>query len=307
MNRPNFFIVGAPKCGTTSMYEYLRQHPDVFMPPHRKEAKYFCTDLDFNPGHLIPDEASYLALFADAGGASRVGEASPPYLYSEAAAQGIKRFDPQARIIVMLREPVDFMYSLHRHMVGMAYQDLVDFEEALEAGERRRRQDARPSFCHVSPRWLWYRWMATFSPHVERYLALFGRRAVHVVVFDDLRERPADAYRQVLEFLGVDPGFAPAFVTHNPASDKQNRNLALKRLFKTHRGLVRLRKRLGLFNRRILRGGGRLLDRLPGRVELPRAVDPGLRRRLAAEFAPEVRRLGQLIGRDLSAWSRTEN
>src|SRR4051812_34789639 len=114
---PNFFIVGAPKCGTTALYSYLRQHPDVFM-PRRKEPKFFATDLDCGSPregrYFVRDRDAYLSLFASAGAASRIGEATPHYLYSAVAAQGIKEFCGEVKIIALVRDPVELMYSYHR-------------------------------------------------------------------------------------------------------------------------------------------------------------------------------------------------
>src|SRR5687767_1010670 len=105
MHKPNFFIVGAPKCGTTSLYEYIRVHPEVFM-PDRKEPAFFCSDF-YKPRRMKEEE--YLSLFREAGSAKWIGEASTWYLYSDKAREGIKAFCPDARIIIMLRNPVDMM------------------------------------------------------------------------------------------------------------------------------------------------------------------------------------------------------
>src|SRR5882672_1680365 len=115
MRKPDCFIVGAPRCGTTAMYTYLGQHPEIFMSA-RKEPHFFGTDLS-SPA-LVRDEQQYLSLFAKAQNEKRAGEASVFYLYSQRAAREIHAFCPSARIIIMLRNPVEMMYSLHsRHLV----------------------------------------------------------------------------------------------------------------------------------------------------------------------------------------------
>src|ERR1051325_3379611 len=106
--RPDFFIVGAPKCGTTAMNGYLRQHPQIFM-PERKDITYFGTDLKFERSRISYDE--YISLFQDANDALRIGESSVWYMYSKTAAEEIKSFSPSASIIVMLRNPVDMLYA----------------------------------------------------------------------------------------------------------------------------------------------------------------------------------------------------
>ena len=110
-NKPDFFIVGAPKCGTTALYTYLKQHPEIFMSP-QKEPQFFANDVLGDRRHTCT-WAEYLSCFAAARGAKRIGEASVAYLGSPCAPKQIKMFNPAAKIIIMLRNPVDMMHSLH--------------------------------------------------------------------------------------------------------------------------------------------------------------------------------------------------
>ena len=107
---PDTFVIGAPRCGTSAMHAYLGQHPQVYM-SSRKEPLFFAPDLRGLPGDRIGDTHAYLALFEDATDQRRVGEASPYYLYSAHASDAIRRQCPDPRIIVMLRNPADMMYS----------------------------------------------------------------------------------------------------------------------------------------------------------------------------------------------------
>src|SRR5690242_3134640 len=128
VKRPDLFIVGAFKAGTTSMYEYLRAHPQVFMSVP-KEPTYFGADLSARYRRMSEDE--YLGLFRDARPDQRVGEATPWYLYSTSAAAEIKAFEPAARIVIMLRNPVDVMFSQHSQLLFNQREDLADFGAAL--------------------------------------------------------------------------------------------------------------------------------------------------------------------------------
>src|SRR5882672_7839349 len=128
IEKPNLFIVGAPRCGTTSMYDYLKQHPDVFM-PEVKEPHFLGTDL--TSSRFIRDEGKYQALFATAKNEKRIGEASVWQLYSKIAAYEIKEYSPTARVIIMLRNPVDMMYSLYGQHIFSGDEEISDFEEAL--------------------------------------------------------------------------------------------------------------------------------------------------------------------------------
>jgi hypothetical protein len=297
MTRPDFFIVGAFKAGTTSLYEWLRQHPQVFMPFH-KEPMFFGADLD--PRYRRMSEAEYLHLFDDAMPGQRVGEASPWYLYSASAAAEISAFSPDASIIVMLRNPVDVMHAQHSQLLFNQREDLVDFADAL-AAEPDRRAGRRVPPGALRREALFYRDSVRFATQLRRYFDVFGRDRVHVIVHDDLREDAAAVVRGTFAFLGVEPDMAVALDSRN-----QNRRARFKILQRIVfrppgplRRVVPWLRRFPLVHR--------LRDALVNANSLPeerRPMDPELRRRLTMELAPEVAELGQLIGRDLSAWSR---
>ena len=125
MRKPDFFIAGAPKCGTTAMHTYLQTHPEVFV-SKVKEPSFFATDLH-NSNPLVCNIEEYLSLFAEVRDEKRVGEASTGYFYSQNAAKELKEFNPSASIIIMLRNPVDMMYSLHGQLLYQGNEDLVNF------------------------------------------------------------------------------------------------------------------------------------------------------------------------------------
>lgn len=294
--RPDFFIVGAFKCGTTALYAYLRQHPGVFMPFH-KEPLFFGDDLTRRYGRM--SEADYRALFREARPGQRVGEASSWYLYSTTAAREIAAYAPGAQIIAMVRNPVDVMHAEHSQLRFNVEEDIADFGEALDAEPARRRGERLPP-GPLRPETLYYRHSVRFAEQLERYLDVFGADRVHVVVFDDFRDDTAATYRGVLEFLGVDPGFEPDLGVRNP--NKQVRFPRLQRLVYQPPGpLLRLVPRLRRFP--LVHRVRDALLRANSAAARREAMDPELRRRLTAELAPEVERLGRLIGRDLSAWS----
>jgi hypothetical protein len=295
MPLPDFFIVGAFKCGTTALYDYLRQHPQVFMPFH-KEPLYFGDDLTRRYGRMTREQ--YEALFAAARPGQRIGEASAWYLYSRSAAREIATASPAAQIIIMLRNPVDVMYAQHSQLIFNVEEDLVDFGQALEAEPARRRGERLPP-GPLRVENLFYRESVRFADQVQRYYDAFGRERVHVIVYDDFRDDTPAVYRGVLAFLGTDPAFAPDFAVSNP--NKRVRLPALQRLVYQPPGpllrLVPIIRRFPLahaFRDRLLR-----LNSTPARRQ---QMDPDLRRQLIAELTPEIDRLGDLIGRDLSGW-----
>jgi hypothetical protein len=296
VKRPDTFIVGVFKAGTTTMWQNLRKHPQVFM-SEVKEPMYFGQDL--TPRYRRMTEEEYLALFKDAREEQRAGEASPWYLYSKSAAREIKDFNPDARIIVMLRNPVDVMYSNHSQVVFNLREDITDFAEAL-AAEPDRAAGRRIPVDTLRPEVLLYRRSVRFPEQVSRYLDVFGRERVHFVVFDDLSKDAHAVYRAAFEFLGVDPKFEFEATVEN--SNRTSRSRLIQRLiFAPPRPLRRIYGRLRSVpylhrvRDRVARGNQQPVKRQP--------MDPELRRELTLEFAPQVEELGRLIGRDLSAWS----
>ena len=298
MRRPDTFIVGVFKAGTTTLYEYLRAHPQIFM-SKVKEPMYFGRDLTARYARMT--EAEYLALFRDAREDQRAGEASPWYLYSSTAAQEIRDFNADARIIIMLRNPVDVMYSQHSQLVFNLREDLTDFEQALAAEDDRRAGRRLPADA-IRPEALFYRHSVRYPEQVARYLGAFGRERVHFIVFDDLAADPRAVYRSTLEFLDVEPNHQIDLAVHNP--NKQPRSRLVQRILfappRPLRVLYGTLRRVPLMHRVrdvvLARSAARV-----GRQQL----DRDLRRRLTEEFAPQVAELGALIGRDLSAWSKT--
>jgi hypothetical protein len=296
VKRPDFFIVGAFKAGTTALYEYLRAHPQVFMSVP-KEPMYFGQDL--TPRYRRMTEPEYLTLFRDARPDQRAGEASPWYLYSTGAPAEINAFAPAGKVIIMLRNPVDVMYSQHSQLVFNQREDLADFAAALAAEPDRLAGNRLPADA-IRPEALYYRRSVRFAEQVRRWLEVFGRDRIHFVVFDDLVADPRAVYRATLDFLGVDPTVAVDLSVYNPA--RRARSGAMQRAIfappPALRGLFGRMRRIPLLHR--------LRDKLVSANSRPaerQRMDPELRRALTAEFAPQVADLGELIGRDLSAWS----
>lgn len=282
------------KGGSTALYEALRRHPQIYMPFH-KEPLFFGNDLTRRYGRMSLDD--YVRLFRDAKPGQRVGEASTWYLYSTSAAREIKEFSPDAQILVLLRNPVDVMYAQHNQLIFNAMEPITDFAEALEA-EGDRRQGRRLPTWPINVENLFYRHSVRFAEQLERYFEVFGRDRVHVMLFEDLTRDGAAVVRGVLDFLGVDPALAAPPPTAN--ENRRVRSPRLQRLIFMPRVLMPLAPMLRRFPLvRALRT--RLLNM--NSEPKPRApMDPVLARQLLDEQAPEIERLGRLIGRDLSGW-----
>lgn len=296
VKKPDFFIVGAPKCATTSMHYYLKQHPDVFMSVP-KEPFFFGSDLD---SHRLKtrDPSEYRSFFEGSRGFDHVGESTVWYLYSETAAREIKEFSPGARIIIMLRHPVDAMHALHSQFLFSGNESIEDFEQALEAEERRSSRSTSPETVYY-PDGLLYSEVYHYPPQIRRYFETFGRSRVKILTLGDLKRDPKACYQDVLEFLG-----ARAFNLRR--YEPRNANCKLKSSLLRH--VVR---EVPGYTLETLR------DILPVRpcAELwehvkPMLVDPmprpsldlSLRRRLVERFRPSILELQSLLNRDFSTW-----
>ncbi len=300
--KPNFFIVGAPKCGTSALYRYLSQHPDVFMSKD-KEPKFFAPDLDTGSERdgevFVRDLESYLALFAEAGSARRIGEATTFYMFSREAARNIHAFCPEAKIIVMLRNPVEVIYALHEERLYNGNEDIEDFRAALEAAPERalgRRLPPRGS-VHAA---LQYREVVRFSEQLERYFQQFGRENVHVIVFDDFVRDTERCYREVLAFLELSDSFLPKFEVVN--ASKKLRVRAVAQLMRRPPPLLLTTLR-AVLPQALRTAIARFIRYLNTKRGARPPLDPELRRALLREYREEIEQLGRLIGRDLSHWA----
>ncbi len=293
MRKPDSFIVGASKCGTTALYEYLSQHPDIFMSPE-KEPAYFCPDLY----PLRRSEEEYLQLFLEATTQKRIGEASSSYLYSKQAAAEIKNFCPAARIIIMLRNPVDMLHSRHAQLYYHCVEDIEDFGQAL-AAEQDRKEGRRPARPEHSIQHLFYRETAKYTEQINRYLDLFPADRIKVIIFDDFKSETARVYRDVCLFLDVDPTFQPTFRVVN--ENRKIRSRFLQELLEVPGPTLR---KIGrpLTPRSLRHKIMKDLRQLNSTPAPRKPLDSDFRRALQAEFRPEVMRLSQLLNRDLSHW-----
>lgn len=194
-------LVGAAKAGTTSLYHYLQQHPDVFMPVE-KEPHHF-SQVKPDP-HLrafyksVPDRSDYLALFARVRGERAVGEASTSYLWDEVTPRRIHEFNPEARIIIMLRDPVQRAFSHYLNDVREGYEKR-SFRVAIEEDLRVDRKGWGVSSLYVD--------LGRYCEQVERYLQTFPGRVL-VIFFEDFVKQPRVTLREAFDFLEVDSEFA---------------------------------------------------------------------------------------------------
>ena len=291
---PNFLIVGAAKSGTTSLYRYLSQHPDIFMPKW-KELSFFIGD-PFGPLHKVKKPEYYYRVFAKMQNQSAVGEASTSYLYDESAPKLIKEALGTIKILIVLRDPVDVSYSLYNHQVRKEGEILKTFEAALEAEEGRRKDPSFRKKCYGWYANYYYYHRGLYYGQVKRYLDTFGKDNVMIFLFEELASDPVKVAQRAFRFLGVDDSFMPVVKVHNPAGEILN--------------IPSFWEDYGLFQKTIsFVFSGNLIRKIPhlvrniGRKPV-QPINPTTAQRLRERFHDDICRLEQLIGKELSAWKR---
>ncbi len=298
MRKADFFIVGAPKCGTTAMYEYLAQHPEIFV-PSRKEIQFFGTDL-YAP-RFPRDPKYYESLFLGATTERRIGEASVWYLYSKRAAREIREYNPAASIIIMLRNPVDMIHALHSERLYIGTEDIENFQDAVDAEDDRKLGLRLPADPYPIEG-LFYHEVGKYTDQVQRFIDVFGWERSKVIIYDDFRADPAEAYRQTCKFLNVDQSFIPAIRVVNP--NKKIRSKGLRNFLNSPSPLL---TKIGkpLTTRPLRHAVLNKLRRLNTNYVPREALSAELKSRLQAHFASDVERLSELLGRDLTVWSNS--
>ncbi len=290
MTLPNFLIIGAMKSGTTALYYYLEQHPQVYMSPV-KEPDFFCFEgkKEVNSTAITNIEA-YRRLFNNASSELALGEASHCYLYSPEAVQRIKFYVPEAKLIAILRNPVDRAYSHFLHMVRTGTEPLTDFALALREDGRESRRDR--VYQDYIGRGLYYE-------QVKRYLDEFPREQIKVYLYEDLKTAPVATLQDAFGFLGVDDSFIPDVslkrnVSGYPKSkvlDKLLRPGPVAHVLKLYLP-TELRWRLS-----------KVHDNLKTRnLVKPSPIQPEIRQQLIDKYRVDILELQELIRRDLSNW-----
>jgi hypothetical protein len=305
MKKPNFFIVGAPKCGTTALSEYLRDHPNIFF-SQPKEPYFFATDF---PNHRqCSDFDDYLGLFHGTSSSNYLaaGEGSAGYLYSREATRNIYEYNPEAKLIVMLRNPVDLVQSLHSQFLRDFEEEEEDFESAWNLQELRKSGKRLPKKCRTLA-FLQYRDVGKLGAQMERLLEVFPKEQVKVILFEDFVADTKCIYEDVLAFLYVPSDKREYFPQINENRQYRMRWLGQftqcppKGLLRTYRYV---KDRVGIKNfghllMQILRKTNSVsLVREPLRIEF--------RRTLTKDFEQDIRILERIIDRDLSYWVTQE-
>lgn len=304
MIMPNFLVIGTAKAGTTSLFSYLKAHPEIFM-SSVKEPRFFgfvekqpnfqgIGDTKVNQA-LITNIKEYEQLFEKVAHEKAIGEASTWYLYSEEAPFEIKKYIPNAKLIAVLRNPVDRAYSNYLHQRNRSCEEPLDnFLKALQEEEKRIQNNWRP-FWH-------YKNMGFYYIQLSRYFQLFPSKQIRIYLQEDLIQNPINTMQDIFDFLEVDKNFSPNFSRKfNQAYRPKNRvlqNLIMRpNFFKSAlkstmpRPIIQnLGTQIRTFNREI--------NSAPSNNKLPQET----RKNLIEEYREDILNLQDLIQRDLSNW-----
>ena len=302
MPLPNFFLIGAPKCGTTALYHALRQHPDIYM-SRLKEPGYFAYNgrqPERQPGRggtylhraRCWKPLDYLALYAEGEGFRARGDATPLYLRTPEAAQGIRAAVPAAQIVAILRQPAERAYSGYHFMVNNRIEYAATFAEALAEEPARIEQGWFSGLYHKQN--------GFYHAQLSHYYDLFPREQIRIYLYEDWNKAPEHMLRDLFMFLDVDSDFQPALRRSNVTQVPRNRRL--NRLIH-HPKLADLPGNTSALQpvRHALVSTLMRLDQAYN-LTVPPPIDPKIRRALTDDYCEDITKLQTLIGRDLSHW-----
>ena len=300
--KPNFFILGAAKCGTTSLYHYLGQHPDV------------CVSVDKEPGFFERD-AEYergLGFYWDKyfntwAGETTVGEANPLNIYLPYVADRLKRTVPEARLIMMLRNPVERAFSHWGHG-RMSHKERLSFEDALaqdvhlidqgltfEGDEGARRWVQNLELLSQLNGFRTYLDTGYYSHHIIRYLKLFPRDQIKIIFLEDMSHNPRQVVDDVLKFLGVDSEYTPFDTSLSNEGSYRSVGHLLERSVRSTARSTKLKR---FIPRRLRNTLSETLSRIGPRPKM----NPKTRAWLVDHYYPFNRELEEIVGRDLKHW-----
>ena len=291
MTMPNFLIIGAMKSGTTALYYYLEQHPQIYMSPV-KEPNFFCSgDRESWESESVKRIGAYQYLFRGVSDEKAIGEVSHCYLYEPQALARIRQHLPDAKLVAILRNPVDRAYSHFLHMVRSGTEPLTDFAQALREEETGAYQN-RSLQDYVG--------RGRYYAQLKRYFDAFDRKQLKVYLYEDLTNAPVDTLQDTFRFLGVDDSFVPdvslrrnvsGYPKYKTLDSFLRRPSSVKDALKVYLP-ARLRWRLS-----------KAFDDLKTRnLVHPPAVRPEVRRQLVGVYREDILQVQELIQRDLSGW-----
>ncbi|MDB9315311.1 sulfotransferase [Spirulina sp. CS-785/01] len=309
MTLPNFFIVGAPRCGTTALSSYIAEHPNICL-SRPKEPHYLLQppkDISFEEyvsqyieqffGHCNPQRHS------------AIGEASVTYLYDDEVLKRVLQVNPEGKLIAMVRNPLDLLRSYHFWMLYIMDEDVTDFQEAWQLQERRLQGDYLPELCR-DRRLLQYRYVAQLGTRIQRLFELAGRDRCLVLVFDDFIANPPEMYQKICHFLGVSDDGRTYFPQRQHSRTYRSSTIQRLLLHPPDSLLKKVSKppgkdKLSQWKRLAILKLHRALLFLNRRTQSAPPLSPEMKLLLQDTYTDDVKLLSELLGRDLTYWLKT--
>ena len=281
---PNFFIVGAPKSGTTNISYYLRRHPQVFMP--EKLEPYYFARLDIPQNYereIISNEKKYLNLFKNTKSCRAIGESSPVYLYCPHSALEIKNRFPNSKIIISLRNPIEIAYSEYFSLKFMGFDKNRSFNELLDSSKEQLDQNE----FHIDN----LLEAGFYSKHIKRFQKIFSKNQIKIIIFEEYIKNTIPTINSILSFLDIDKSIA--FKTAPKGAYKVPRNFASQKLMnnstfrKTAKFIIPTVARQKIGERFLVKESSRPV------------LKQNERQRLKEIYQDDVENLAKLLGRSL--------
>ncbi len=215
MNKPNFFILGSAKSGTTSLYYYLKQHPSIFL-SEIKEPTFFCENFQ-----VIKNPITYFELFDNVTNEKCIGEASHTYMSDPKSPKILKTLFPNAKFILILRNPAERAYSLYNHMRRHGFEKVSSFRKALNIEDKRF---SSAKFKDNNPQSFWnfmYFHSGLYGEQLERYFSLFNKKQFYILTLDELSKNFDNKIKEIFEFLDVDKTYKIEPIIYNKGYKKR--------------------------------------------------------------------------------------
>ena len=293
MIMPNFLIIGAAKAGTTALHEYLQQHPQIYMTP-TKETNFFAFEGEVINFQGCGDEAlkdfsitdlnTYQAQFSQVNHELAIGEACPSYLYLPQAALRIKKYIPHARLIVILRNPIERAYANFLHIVRDDREPHQDFALALQEEATR-----------IADNWEWfwhYKQLGFYSKQLQRYYELFPTNQIEVYLYEDLKKKPLELLQNIFHFLEVDATFSPDMALR-PNKSGMPKNQIIHQILTKPNPLKTFLKPLF---------PAKIRQKIQHNNLTTPQISPEVRQKLKDLYREDILKCQDLLRRDLSGW-----
>lgn len=291
MTLPNFFIVGAPKCGTTSMYYWLSEHPQVFM-SNPKEPHYWNEDMDNN---IVSSFEEYSSLFSNVLNQEIIGEASTWYLFSSNAIKNIeKTISPKPKYLVMIRNPLEMVKSLYKHNYRRYNDNVISFEKAWKLQEKRKRNNYIPKNCD-DKNYLLYGKACSLGSQLERMLDIVPRKRVKIIVLEDIKKNTIKEYKSLLSFLNLDYKGKENFSVKN-----KGQKVKFRKLQKSLYYAKKIKKILGINYNMGLLSSILSLNKKEEKNKIE--ISDDLKKEMNDFFEGEINILSELLERNFSYW-----